>query len=164
MQPLWGTLFNACDTESRGHPCQICVSLSAHFRISLLISSYSHMILEPVIGKDLVYDKRFYSRRRRPFRLGLNPAFEFRCKRCPDLPIYKLWEMQALMLHLRTKYGLIFSSWSCNFSFTVFVHRSLVITSWTRSKATIGPGWLSSLLLQPIMFLSLKRSDDLRQI
>lgn len=67
---------------------------------------YSHSILEPVIGKDVVYDKRLYSRQRQPFRLGLNPALEYRCKRCPELPIYKLWEMQALMLHLRTKYGL----------------------------------------------------------
>ena len=74
----------------------------------LLISSYSHSILEPVIGKDVVYDKRVYSRRRTPFRLGLDPAFEFRCKRCPELPIYKLWEMQALTLHLRTKYGFNF--------------------------------------------------------
>lgn len=75
----------------------------------LLISSYSHSISKPVIGKDVVHDKRVYSPQRQPFRFGLNPAFEFRCKRCPELPIYKLWEMQALTLHLRTKYGMKFS-------------------------------------------------------
>lgn len=114
------------------------------------------------MGRDVVHDKRLYSRRRQPFRLGLNPAFEFRCKRCPELPIYKLWEMQALTLHLRTKYGLIFSSLSCNSSLIIFVHRSLVMTSRIQSKATIGSRWLSSLLQQAI--LSLKRNDNLRQI
>ena len=134
MQPLRGTLFNACDTKSRGHPCQICVSLSAHFWVSLLIPSYSHLILEPVIGKDVVHDKRLYSRRRRPFRLGLNPAFEFRCKRCPELPIYKLWEMSALTLHLRTKYGLDFSSWSCNslLFFSHYILDPIEGDDWTR--------------------------------
>jgi len=66
----------------------------------------AHSILEPVIGRDVVHDKRVYSPRRHPFRLGLNPAFEFRCKRCPELPIYKLWEMEALTLHLRTHHDI----------------------------------------------------------
>ncbi|KAF8798197.1 hypothetical protein BYT27DRAFT_7124510 [Phlegmacium glaucopus] len=65
-----------------------------------------HLIPEPVIGKDVVYDKRVYARRRQPFRLGLNPEFEFRCRRCPELPIYKLWEMQTLTLHLRTQHDI----------------------------------------------------------
>ena len=125
----------------------------------LLISSYSHSILEPVIGKDVVHDKRVYSTRRHPFRLGVDPAFEFRCKRCPELPIYKLWEMQALMLHLRTKY-LIFSLRSCNALLTIFVYYSLGMTFPTQSKATIGLKWLSSLLLQAIMVLPLKRNDE----
>ena len=73
-----------------------------------LMPSYSHSISKPVIGKDVVHDKRVYSPRRQPFRLGLNPAYEFRCKRCPELPIYKLWEMQALVLHLRIKYNYYF--------------------------------------------------------
>ena len=87
----------------------------------LLIYPYSHLILEPVIGKDVVHDKRVHSTRRHPFRLGVDPAFEYRCQRCPELPIYKLWEMQTLTLHLRTKYGLMFSSWPCNSLLTIFL-------------------------------------------
>jgi len=65
-----------------------------------------HLILKPVIGKDVVYDTRVHARRRQLFRLGRDPALEVRCKRCPALPIYKLWDMHTLTLHLRTKHNI----------------------------------------------------------
>ncbi|PPQ75374.1 hypothetical protein CVT24_013157 [Panaeolus cyanescens] len=64
-----------------------------------------HLIRNPVIGIDLIYDKRRPGRRRKPFLLGLNPAYELRCQHCPEMPIYKLWELEALKIHLRLKHN-----------------------------------------------------------
>jgi len=91
----------------KGSSCQKYKPISTLwvFLSQLLTSSYSHLVLEPVIGKDIVYDKGAYARRRQPFRLGLDPELQFRCERCPELPIYKPWEMQVLALHLQTEYG-----------------------------------------------------------
>ncbi|KDR73534.1 hypothetical protein GALMADRAFT_142017 [Galerina marginata CBS 339.88] len=66
-----------------------------------------HLIINPVIGVDVAYDRRFSIRRRKAFRLGMDPAYEVRCKRCPDISIYKLWEMQDLTVHLRTKHQIL---------------------------------------------------------
>ncbi|KAF4614830.1 hypothetical protein D9613_002720 [Agrocybe pediades] len=63
-----------------------------------------HLIDSPIVGVDVVADMRHKIGRRKPFRLRIEPGFEYRCKRCMDLPIYKLWELQSLMLHLRLKH------------------------------------------------------------
>jgi len=70
-----------------------------------------HLIQKPVIDVDgvttsahVVVDKRLPIQRRKPFRLGLQPAYEFKCNRCPEIPICKIWEMQNLINHLRTKH------------------------------------------------------------
>jgi len=63
-----------------------------------------HCIRDPVIVMDFVADLRQRIRKRRPFRLIRDPAFEHSCKRCPDLHIYKLWEKEALMEHLIKKH------------------------------------------------------------
>ncbi|KAF8168470.1 hypothetical protein B0H34DRAFT_793070 [Crassisporium funariophilum] len=87
--------------------CNLC---STHFEsrvkqsVALLHVKSVHLVDEPVIGKDVVYDVRDRIRRRTPFRLGLDPAYEFQCKRCPEIKTLKLWEMQALVLHLRLKH------------------------------------------------------------
>ncbi|KIM48829.1 hypothetical protein M413DRAFT_438003 [Hebeloma cylindrosporum] len=73
-----------------------------------------HLIKTPVIGVDgattsahVVADKRHPTRRRKPFRLGREPAYEFKCNRCPKIPICKIWEMQKLTNHLRTKHHIV---------------------------------------------------------
>ncbi|KAF8163500.1 hypothetical protein B0H34DRAFT_325856 [Crassisporium funariophilum] len=87
--------------------CNLCAT---HFElrvtqgVAVMHVQSTHSIDKPVIGKDVVYDKRQSIRRRKPFRLGLDPAYEFQCKRCPKIGITKLWEMQALVLHLRLKH------------------------------------------------------------
>jgi len=63
----------------------------------------SHCVRNPVVGADVAADLRKRIHKRRPFRLFRDPAFEHRCKHCSDLPIYKLWEKDALMKHLKKK-------------------------------------------------------------
>lgn len=66
-------------------------------------STFSHLIQDPVVGVDVKLDNRRPGPRRKPFFLGLNPAYELRCQHCPEIPIYKLWELEALKIHLRIK-------------------------------------------------------------
>ena len=56
-----------------------------------------------MIGTDVVADRRLRIRKRRPFRLFRDPAFENRCKHCSNLPIFQLWEKDALKDHLIKK-------------------------------------------------------------
>ncbi|CAA7271524.1 unnamed protein product [Cyclocybe aegerita] len=87
--------------------CNLCAE---HFDTRLIQSQaidhvkQVHCIKEPVVGVDVVVDRRQNVRRRRPFRLGLDPAFEYRCDRCPEMGIYKLWPLEKLMEHLLKKH------------------------------------------------------------
>lgn len=69
--------------------------------------SFRHLISNPVLGIDVIRDNRHYVRRRKIFRLGMDPPYEFRCKKCPEFPIYKLWEMQSLTQHLLSKWDFL---------------------------------------------------------
>ncbi|KAF8912005.1 hypothetical protein CPB84DRAFT_742614 [Gymnopilus junonius] len=66
-----------------------------------------HLIDNPVLGVDVAFDSRLYVRQRKVFRLAMDPAYEFSCKRCPKLPVYKLWEMQNLVQHLLAKHHIV---------------------------------------------------------
>jgi hypothetical protein len=81
-------------------------SFTAVLRLLQVIQSHvfvsRHCNKDPVDGEDYIVDLRKHIRRRRPFRMCLDPAFEYRCERCPDIPIYKLWQKDALMDHIRT--------------------------------------------------------------
>ncbi|KAF5331110.1 hypothetical protein D9619_005952 [Psilocybe cf. subviscida] len=90
-----------------------CNECDAHFseqeKQSVVIEHVNvvHGIEDPIIGVHVIPDRRRSIRRRKPFRLGLDPAYEYRCLKCPKLGITKLWELQALTMHLLLQYGLI---------------------------------------------------------
>ena len=162
MQPLWRALFNAGDTGSRGQPCQICVSLSAP---SWDIFSF---LLQPSFDIGASHWKRCSLWREGVFTptttLPVGPwsSVGIQVQTMPRAThLQTLGDARSYAAFTRNVwiYYYYFSS-SCNSLLTIFVHRFLDMRSWTQSKATIGPRWISSLLLQAIMILPLKRNDE----
>lgn len=126
------------------------IFLSAHWcqvlKRSLL---FSHCIKNPVIGVDIVADQRLKIPRRRPFRLIRDPAIEHRCKRCPNLPIYKLWEKDALMEHLIKKWV------------SILVHQS---RDFEQTAGTISSNSQRMLTGKPPLWLRLPQHQCLPQM
>ncbi|KAF9036649.1 hypothetical protein BJ165DRAFT_1532763 [Panaeolus papilionaceus] len=96
---------------SPGEPVWRCNHCAQHYHEALVQDQVVyhvktvHLIQDPVVGVDVKLDNRRPGPRRKPFFLGLNPAYELRCQHCPEIPIYKLWELEALKIHLRIKHN-----------------------------------------------------------